>query len=299
VRNLKMGFLALWAGALCCPVAAWGQTGNEKEEKALLQRAEAFVAAFDKGDAKALAGFWTPTGIFRDQKDTETKGREAIEKAFQHVFAENKGLKLRINVTALRFVTNDVAVEEGTTEVLYPDGAPPSVSRYTNLHVKKDGQWHLDIVKNSIYTPPTNYKQLSELEWAIGDWADEEEKGNVGRLSFSWGPQQNFIIGTYATTFKNISLSSGTQWIGWDPKTKHIRSWAFDDSGTFGEGSWTRKGDKWIIKTHSTLRDGKSVTATNIVTVLDAQTISWQSTERTVDGKALPDTKEIKMKRVK
>jgi uncharacterized protein (TIGR02246 family) len=276
------------------------QNGNKKEEDALMQKAKEFVAAFDKGDANAVAAFWTENGIYRDMKGKDLKGREAIEKAFAKFFKENKGLKLRINVGGIRFSTKDVAVEEGTTEVIHPDGSPPSVARYVILHVKKDGEWYLDIVKDSVYTPPTNYVHLSPLEWALGDWADEEEKGNVGRLSFSWGPNQNFIIGTFATTFKNISLSEGTQWIGWDPKTKKIRSWTFDNSGGFGTGTWTHDGkNKWSIKTQTVLRDGKTVEATNIVTIIDANTIIWQSTDQSVDGKALPDTKEIRMKRVK
>jgi uncharacterized protein (TIGR02246 family) len=284
---------------LWCSAAALGQKGkHEQDEQAIAKRAEAFVAAFNKGDAKALAKFWTPDGIYRDQTGKEFKGREAIEKMFKAFFAENKGLKLRINSSALRFSTKDVAVEEGTTEVLHPDGAPPSVAHFTILHVKHEGEWHLDIVKESVNIPPSNYKYLSELEWLIGNWADDVEKGNVGRLSFSWGPHQNFIVGTYAVTYKNISLSEGTQWIGWDPVAKKIRSWSFDGSGNFGEGSWSKQGNKWIIKTHTTLRDGKKATATNIVTVVDPHTITWQSTERTLDGKELPDTKEVTMKRV-
>ncbi len=275
------------------------QNDNKAEGDALLKRAKAFVAAFDAGDAKAIANFWTPDGIYRDLKGKQLKGREAIEKAFTQFFKENKGLKLRINSDVLRFSTKDVAVEEGTTETIAPDGSPPSVARYTILHVKKDGEWYLDIVKDAIYTPPTNYTHLSQLEWALGDWADEEEKGNVGRQSFAWGPSQNFIVGTFATTFKNISLSSGTQWIGWDPKAKQIRSWTFDNSGGFGTGTWSKDKDgNWLIKTQTLLRDGKTVEATSVVTVIDANTITWQAINRTIDGKEIPDTKEVRMKRV-
>jgi hypothetical protein len=39
--------------------------------------------------------------------------------------------------------------------------------------------------------------------------------------------------------------------------------------------------------------------ATIIVNRIDADTISLQSRERTVDGAAVPDTKEIRLKRVK
>jgi uncharacterized protein (TIGR02246 family) len=272
---------------------------NAKEEAALFKRAEEFVAAFGKGDAKALAAFWTADGDYTDLRGRQMKGRDAIAKGFEELFADNKGLKLRINVTGMRFVTPEVAVEDGTTEVLHPDGAPPSRARYTTVHVKKDGQWFVSSVRDAAYTPPSNYEHLKDLEWAIGDWADEAEKGEVARASFAWAENQNFIVSTFTTTFKSISIGGGTQWIGWDPAAKTIRSWTFDADGSFGEATWTRDGDKLVIKASATLRDGKKMTATNVVTKIDADTIGWQSKDRTLDGKALPDVKEVKMKRVK
>src|SRR5262245_45312140 len=62
-----------------------------KEEEALVKQAEAFVAAFHKGDAKAVAAFWMPDGDYTDQTGKQMKGRAAIEKAFKAFFAENKG----------------------------------------------------------------------------------------------------------------------------------------------------------------------------------------------------------------
>jgi hypothetical protein len=51
------------------------------------------------------------------------------------------------------------------------------------------------------------------------------------------------------------------------------------------------------VKTTSILADGSKVTATNIVSPLDRDSISLQSKEQTMDGKTIPDTNETKMKR--
>jgi uncharacterized protein (TIGR02246 family) len=270
-----------------------------KDQEAIAKSAEAFVEAFHKGDAKALAEFWTADGDYTDQRGRHLKGREAIEKAFKAHFADNKGLKLRINSDTLRFATADVAIEDGTTEVILPDGTPPSRVRYTIVHVKKDGEWKISSVRDALYMPSTNYDTLSELEWAIGDWVDDAEKGQAARISFGWGPNQNFLISTFEASIKGFTLSGGTQWIGWDPTTKNIRSWTFDTQGGFGEGHWKKDGNKWIIKSTAVGRDGKKVAATNIVTRIDADTIGWQSKDRSVDGKEVPDIKEVKLKRVK
>src|SRR5262249_14967778 len=149
-------------------------------------------AAFGKGDAKALAAFWTPEGDFTDLTGHKLVGREAIEKAFAELFAEHKGLDLRIDITGLRFVTAEVAVEDGTTSVLHPDGAPPARSRYTIVHVKKDGKWLLESVRQAAYTPPSNYEHLKGLEWLIGEWVDDVPGGEAARISFEWTDNQNF-----------------------------------------------------------------------------------------------------------
>ena len=54
-----------------------------------------------------------------------------------------------------------------------------------------------------------------------------------------------------------------------------------------------------VIKATATLRDGTKVAATNILTRLDADTMSWEAKDRTEDGKPLFDIKPVKMKRVK
>ena len=46
------------------------------------------------------------------------------------------------------------------------------------------------------------------------------------------------------------------------------------------------------------LPDGKKLAATNIITRNGPDAITWQSKDRTLDGKALPDVQEIKMRRV-
>lgn len=139
----------------------------------------------------------------------------------------------------------------------------------------------------------------AQLDWLAGDWEAASEKGETARVSFTWSESQNFLLSSFTTTFKNLAIGGGTQWIGWDPLGKHIRSWTFETTGGFGEGKWSKDGDKWVIKATGVRADGKKLTATNILTRLDADTMSWQATDRTEDGKPLPDVKPIKFKRVK
>jgi uncharacterized protein (TIGR02246 family) len=279
---------------------AGAPAGQEAAKSAIQKQAEAFVEAFHRGDARAVAACWAPDGDYTDPTGRHLKGREAIQKAFEDFFVENKGLKVRIDSLSLRFVTPDVAVEDGTTEVYPADGGPPSRARYSNLHVRKDGRWLLGSVRESALELPGNYEHLRGLEWAVGDWASDSDKGQAERVALAWSDNQNFLVGSFTTTFKNVPVVSATQWIGWDPLAKRVRSWVFDASGAFGEGSWTTAdGNKWVIRTSSVLQSGKRATATFILARVDDDTLTLQSRDRTVDGEPLPDTREVRMKRVK
>jgi uncharacterized protein (TIGR02246 family) len=273
--------------------------GDPKDLDAIAKAAEAFVEAFHKGEARAVATFWTEDGDYTTLNGRRLKGRKAIEEAFTERFSEHTGLKLRITSESLRFVTPDVAIEDGVTEVFKADGAPPSRARYTAVHVRKDGRWQLSSVRDAVYAPPSNHEHLAALDWAIGHWASGVDRGNGERLSVSWGPNQNFLIATFSATAGDIVVGSATQWIGWDPLAKGVRSWIFDAAGGFGEGSWSRDGKAWTIKTALVHHDGKKATATYVVTRIDADTLSLQARDRTLDGKQLPDTKEVRLKRVK
>jgi uncharacterized protein (TIGR02246 family) len=268
------------------------------EENSLMNNAKAFVDAFEKGDAKAVAAFWADDGDYVDVNGRHLQGRSAIENAFKDFFAENKGLKLRIDVNSVRFVTPDTAIEDGITSVISPDGTPPNQTRYTNVHVKKDGQWVLQSVHEAPYTPPGNYEHLRGLEWAVGEWVDEGEGPEIDHATFEWSPDGNFLISTQDVTVKDTLVSRATEWIGWDPATSQVRSWSFVADGSIGENYWSKEGDQWIIKTNVILPNGKKLAATNTITRNGPDAITWQSKDRTLDGKALPDVKEIKMKRV-
>src|ERR1700724_2424240 len=71
------------------------------DQAALIKNAQAFADAFEKGDAKAVAAFWAEDGDYVDLNGGRLQGRPAIENAFKDFFAENKGLKVRIDVNSV------------------------------------------------------------------------------------------------------------------------------------------------------------------------------------------------------
>jgi uncharacterized protein (TIGR02246 family) len=291
--------LCLVGAAALGVVGKLASRADEGKEAPKSKRAQQFIEAFDKGDAKAVAGFWTAEGDYIDPSGHQFKGREAIEKLYAKVFAESKGAKLSVNLESQREVTPDVAIHEGVTEVTPPDGGPPSMSRFTAVLVKKDGEWYFEHVRESAYTPPSNSRHLEALSWLVGEWKGESEKGMTESLSNEWDDNENFIISTYATLAKDVPVTGGTVWIGWDAVDKKVRSWSFYSGGGFGEAGWSQDGDKWTIKTKARTHDGKQVSVTNVLTKVDADNATWQRTQTKVDDKELPDGPVVKLKRVK
>jgi uncharacterized protein (TIGR02246 family) len=297
---MKRRLFVLLAAAAAGPAAAQPPKDRNPEAEAAIQKnAEAFVEAFGKGDAKAVAAIWAADGEYSPPAGPPLRGREAIEKAFRGLFEANKGLKARVESDALRFLTPEVAVEDGTTLVLRPDGAPPSRARYTIVHVKKDGRWMLGSVREAPFVPPGNYEHLRGLEWAVGDWAADDGNGTGERLTLSWTDNQNFLVGSFAAAVKGVTVGRATHWVGWDPRDKRVRSWVFDATGGFGDGAWAKDGDGWVVKTTSVLQDGKPATATFVIGPGEGGTLTLQLKDRTVDGKPVPDGKPVTLKRVK
>src|SRR6476469_7746189 len=80
--------------------------------------ADAFVAAWNKADAKALAALHTENAIRADTQGQVTVGRAAIEQGFTKAFAaELKGTKLVVTPGDERAVNADLAMTSGAWEI--------------------------------------------------------------------------------------------------------------------------------------------------------------------------------------
>ena len=145
--------------------------------------------------------------------------------------------------------------------------------------------------------PGADGDYLKDLDWLIGDWT-VAAKDRPLVIHFEWMAQRNFIKNTYIVTKDGKSTMTGGQIIGWDPKLGHIVSWHFAAEGGFGHDVWTRNGSTWVIEATGVFRDGSESAAVNVVTPIDANSFTWQSLKRTLDGVKLPDIAPVKMLRV-
>ena len=171
------------------------------------------------------------------------------------------------------------------------------MTRYSAVHVKRDGQWLIDrISEREIVAPPSHYEQLKELEWMIGDWTDQAGEGTVS-TECHWARNNNFIIRSFTVSIAGTVEMAGMQIIGWDAATKQIRSWVFDSDGGVNQGVWKRTGDLWSVRQTATLPDGTLASSTSLLTPLDQNSFTWQQVNRVVGGELLPNLEEIVIER--
>lgn len=254
---------------------------------------EAYVAAFNKGDAKALAAMWSPEAVYINPLSGDrVVGREAIEKQFTAILAESKDVKLVATTDSVRLISPGVAVEHGTAKLVKADQTLEE-SQTTSIFVKREGKWLLDrVTEEEILEPISHYDQLKELEWMVGTWTDQDEVATV-TTECNWTRNNNFLVRSFAIQIADRIDMSGMQIIGWDPAAKQIRSWVFDSDGGFGQGTWTKKDNRWHIQQVGVLPDGGKTSAVNIITYVDDHTCTLQSVNRTVDGELIPNVDEV------
>ena len=283
---------------LCFATTSKLRADQAADEAAIRNNVAAYVTAYNNHDAKTLATFWSPDAVYvNPETGDEAVGHDAIADQFAAILANLGDAKLAVDVKSIVFLSPTVAMERGTARVVNKSEKEPKETDYTAIDVKRDGKWLLDRVsEEESPVVHSNYDRLKDLEWMIGNWVDQDDHSSV-EMKCKWTKNQTFIMRQFAISVADRLDMSGIQLIGWDPSTGKIRSWVFDSDGGFGEATWTKKGNRWIINAVATMPDGRKTSAINIMTMLDKNSFTWQSTGRELDGEILPNIEPIKVVR--
>lgn len=287
---------------VACPFAV-GQDAEDTEEATpgpedeILAVVDAYVTAYNAGDAEALAALWSPSGVYTNPTTGEqTEGRDEIAKVLAETFAGDNDPKLAVFSETVNMISPSVALETGTAtvtrdeEVMFDSG-------YSVVYVKIDGKWLIDrVTEEEIEYRPSNYEHLQGLEWMIGSWVDASDDFVI-EFECQWTANQNFISRKYSVSNAEGVESSGLQIIGWDPNEEQIRSWLFDSSGSYVMGTWTQNEDSWTVNSVATLVGGGSGSSTSVFTPLEDGNYAWKKINRVVDGQIMPNVGEVIIQR--
>jgi uncharacterized protein (TIGR02246 family) len=277
-----------------------GKVGGVKKESpeivAVRKKTAAFAAAFNKGDARAAAGFWMKDGEFIGPDGNTLHGRRAIEKGYAAFFKKNPKARLELREESLRLFGHHAALEEGTVSLRLPGARQPAESRYSVLHVRDEDGWHMASVHE--WTPdPAELVSLRDLEWLVGEWVGKLG-GTEVRTRYAWEEDKAFLHCRYTLKKDGKVVTSGLQIIGKDP-AGGLRSWHFDRGGRFGESSWSRDGERWVIETNGMLPGGTETHSINYIIPHGKDAFTWQAGKHTAGGSPLSDLPPFKVTRVK
>jgi uncharacterized protein (TIGR02246 family) len=289
VLALVMAALVIGGGE---PVAAC--PSGDDDRGAIRAVMDSFVSAFNAADPKAVAAHWTEQGEYIDEDGAAIQGREALEEGFTAFFERTPHAKAELQPESSRFLSGDLAVDEGRVRIRFEEARGTTRAFYRALLAREGDRWRLASLQETTDTGPP----LEGLDWLVGEWKSTDPEGTAVATRYSWNASKTFLIGHFTIEFGDRTLD-GIQVIGLDPATGGIRSWTFEAEGGIGEAAWQQDDDKhWTFVAEATLADGSSVTATNILRRVDDNTFTLQSTNRAIDEEALPDMPPVRVSRV-
>jgi uncharacterized protein (TIGR02246 family) len=268
------------------------------DEAAIRQANEDYVAAMIKGDLDAIMAFWAADADYIDEAGKMTRGKDQIAAMFKKTLPEVKGSKASGKIHSMKFLRPEICLEDGTLELTANDGTKSS-SRYAVVWTKTGDKWLISSVRDLpaevTDLPSLAAAQLKDLEWLVGEWADEGAKADVS-VKVHWAANKAFLLMDYTLKQEGADPLDVNVRIGWDAANNRIRSWTFDSQGGFGEGFWQKNGKKWEVGASGVLPDGGIGGSTQTYEFVDANSLIWRATDREVDGQPLTDV-EVKFVR--
>jgi uncharacterized protein (TIGR02246 family) len=272
-------------------VSAASELGSHApDEQAIRATTKEYLVALERGDAKALAKFWVADGDIVDELGNSHAAYDLFTQETKSA-PERPRPQVKVTSSSIRFLTADVAVEDGTSEVIPPPGdtLPSAQGRFTAMWVKQEGKWRLASLREARVEPPATAAQLADLDGMAGEWSAQDGQAAF-EVSAAWNPTRTFFLRELKILSEGQVAFSVMQRIGWDPLTRKIKSWNFDSDGGYGEGTWKKAAaNSWIVRATGVLPDGRQTSTTNVYKFDGEDSFTWKSTSVRVDAEAPPE----------
>jgi uncharacterized protein (TIGR02246 family) len=292
----------LAAASLLAPAIA-ADAVRDRDKAAIRAAAQAYQEALSRGDGPALAAFWTADGDIVDEQGNTLAGRKSATDVTKPA-AGTVRPDMRIRETNLRFLTDDVAIEDGTVEVGLPGIAQPVRGRFSATWVRGADGWKLAALREDRLDAPSDAETLQDLDWMVGEWTVVEDREGrpeaaagdkpAMEITVRWNANRTFLLRDMkipvaaADEANQAGTLNVTQRIGWDPLSRKIRSWVFSSDGGHGEAAWSRDGDAWVARTAAVLPDGTQTSSLNIYSFDGKDRCIWRSLPTHVGGEHAP-----------
>jgi uncharacterized protein (TIGR02246 family) len=135
-------------------LACIGEDKMKTDEDAIFAEIEGFSAAWNKGDAKLAASFFTENGVRVGAMGDRQQGRAELEAAYQKLLqGPFAGATVRQERGSIRLLTPDLAVWQGGLEIR-PKGSAALRGHVVQVMNKVEGRWLILEAHPKLFPPP-------------------------------------------------------------------------------------------------------------------------------------------------
>lgn len=254
--------------AACRPITA-AEIGSQEDRRAIEAAGKAYQAAMEKGDAAAISKLWMPDGDIVDDRGETITAKDLVAQERAAATTGRPMPKVKLSETALRFLSPEVAIEDGTAEVTVPGVSRIIRGRFTAGWFRSSDGWKLSFLRESRLDPAGGRAKLSDLEPFVGDWKPAKTGDRAIRIKARWNRDKTFLLRDMTIVAGDKHEIEVNQRIGIDPVSGGIHSWNFSSDGGHGEGVWTRDGDAWVAHTTAVAADGTRTASFNVYSIED------------------------------
>jgi len=298
---LSCGLMVAASSFAAEPTATAGTTAAESATDviaAVRRAADAYAAAFNAGDDKAIGDQWT-LGAELEEGGNMLKGRDAIVASLKQWRATDPKAAMKIEVTDVQTLGEGVARVQGTLSFTGQANAEPAVSRFDSLRVLEQGNWR--IAESRVV--PTPRTALADLAWILGTWQSTDAKtGTTIDATYEKSLEGNALVGRIKVKRKDGSTVESLDVIHADRLTGQVRSCSFDSTGARAEGTFTSDGtsfERKLVGTPGNPDLGNRAEWVQVLSPLGRDMLLWHSIERTIDGHIEPDTEPVHLRRIR
>jgi len=259
------------------PAGCAAEAGSEQDRRAIEAAGNAYQSALEKGDATAIAKLWMPDGDIVDGLGESITAKELVAQEAAAAKTGRTMPKVKLSETAIRFLSADVAIEDGTAEVTIPGVSGKVRGHFTAGWFRSGDGWKLSFLRESRLDPASGRAKLSDLEPLVGTWKPATTGERAIRINSRWNRDKTFLLRDMTIVADDKREIEVNQRIGIDPVSGGIHSWNFSSDGGHGEGIWTRDGDAWVAHTTAVSPDGTRTASFNVYSLEEGGRLRWRS----------------------
>jgi len=126
----------------------------DSDEQSILKETEAFADAWNRGDPKAAASFFTEDGVRVGAFGDKQRGRAEIEAAYDRLLHQTMpGARVNQERGEVRSLSPNLAIWQGGIEIVPPSG-PPLKGHVVQVMKKVEGRWMILEAHPKIFPRP-------------------------------------------------------------------------------------------------------------------------------------------------